>query len=76
MAEIMWHRRETRRPRENTNVSLTDGKDPAYSPFTESTGTDADWRETLRPPFDRNDLAKPGRFCVGQSAPIVAIILL
>jgi len=32
MAEIMWHRRETRRQTENTNISLTDGEDPAYSP--------------------------------------------
>jgi hypothetical protein len=31
MAEIMWHRRETRRQTENTNISLTDGKNPAYS---------------------------------------------
>ena len=35
MAEIAWHRRETRRQTENTNFSLTDGKDSAYSPFTE-----------------------------------------
>ncbi len=35
MAEIMWHRRETRRQTENTNISLTDGKNPAYSPFTQ-----------------------------------------
>jgi hypothetical protein len=33
MAEIMWHRRETRRQTENTNVSLLDGKDPAYTPI-------------------------------------------
>ncbi len=32
MAEIMWHRRKTRRQTENTNISLTDGEDPAYSP--------------------------------------------
>ena len=38
MAEILWHRRETRRQTENTNVSLTDGKDPAYSPGFEFLG--------------------------------------
>jgi hypothetical protein len=32
MAEILWHRRETRRPTENTNFGLNGGKDPAYSP--------------------------------------------
>ena len=34
MAEILWHRRETRRQTENTNVCLNDGKAPAYSPIT------------------------------------------
>ena len=34
MAEISWHRRETRRQTENTNVCLNGGKVPAYSPTT------------------------------------------
>jgi hypothetical protein len=32
MTEILWHRRETRRPTENTNFCLPVGKNPAYSP--------------------------------------------
>jgi hypothetical protein len=32
MAEILWHRRETRRQTENTNICLNGGKVPAYSP--------------------------------------------
>jgi hypothetical protein len=32
MAEILWHRRETRRQTENTNFGLNGGKAPAYSP--------------------------------------------
>ncbi len=35
MAEILWHRRETRRLTENTNFGLTVGKEPAYSPYSE-----------------------------------------
>jgi hypothetical protein len=34
MAEILWHRRETRRQTEKTNFCLNDGKAPAYSPTT------------------------------------------
>ena len=34
MAEILWHRRETRRPTENTHFCLNGGKAPAYSPTT------------------------------------------
>ena len=34
MGEIAWHRRETRRQTENTNISLSGGKNPAYSPTT------------------------------------------
>jgi hypothetical protein len=34
MAEILWHRRETRRQTENTNFCLNGGKAPAYSPTT------------------------------------------
>jgi hypothetical protein len=33
MAEIVWHRRETRRQTENTNFGLNDGKAPACSPY-------------------------------------------
>ena len=33
MAEIMWHRRETRRQTENTNFTLSGGKNPSYSPI-------------------------------------------
>jgi hypothetical protein len=33
MAEILWHRRETRRQTENTNFCLNGGKVPAYSPL-------------------------------------------
>jgi len=36
MAEILWHRRETRRQTENTNVCLNGGKAPAYSPGSKS----------------------------------------
>jgi hypothetical protein len=32
MAEISWHRRETRRQTEKTNFRLAVGKNPAYSP--------------------------------------------
>jgi hypothetical protein len=32
MVEILWHRRETRRPTENTNFNLPAGKAPVYSP--------------------------------------------
>jgi len=32
MGEIAWHRRETRRQTENTNFTLSGGKNPAYSP--------------------------------------------
>jgi hypothetical protein len=39
MTEILWHRRETRRPTENTNFCLPVGKNPAYSPtLREETG--------------------------------------
>ena len=31
MGEILWHRRETRRQTENTNVALPSGECPAYS---------------------------------------------
>ncbi len=31
MDEILWHRRETRRQTENTNVILCRGESPAYS---------------------------------------------
>jgi hypothetical protein len=34
MAEILWHRRETRRQTENTNICLNGGEAPAYSPTT------------------------------------------
>ena len=34
MAEILRHRRETRRQTEKTNFCLNDGKAPAYSPTT------------------------------------------
>ena len=32
MAEIVWHRRETRRQTEKTNIYLNGGEAPAYSP--------------------------------------------
>jgi hypothetical protein len=32
MAEILWHRRETRRQTEKTNFGLSGSKNPAYSP--------------------------------------------
>jgi hypothetical protein len=32
MAEILWHRRETRRQTEKTNIRLNGGEAPAYSP--------------------------------------------
>jgi hypothetical protein len=32
MAKIRWHRREIRRPTENTTFGLSGGKNPAYSP--------------------------------------------
>jgi len=31
MDEILWHRRETRRQTENTNIILCRGESPAYS---------------------------------------------
>ncbi len=31
MDEILWHRRETRRKTENTNIILCRGESPAYS---------------------------------------------
>jgi len=31
MGEILWHRRETRRKTENTNVALRSGECPVYS---------------------------------------------
>jgi len=34
MAEILWHRRETRRQTEKTNIRLNGGEAPAYSPTT------------------------------------------
>jgi hypothetical protein len=34
MAEILRHRRETRRQTDKANICLNDGKAPAYSPFT------------------------------------------
>jgi hypothetical protein len=34
MAEILWHRRVTRRQTENTNFCLNGGKATAYSPTT------------------------------------------
>jgi hypothetical protein len=37
MAEIAWHRRETRRPTEKTNICLNGGKAPAYSPVSQQT---------------------------------------
>ena len=33
MGEIAWHRRETRRQTENTNFTLSGGKNPSYSPI-------------------------------------------
>jgi hypothetical protein len=43
MAEILWHRRETRRQTENTNFGLNGGKAPAYSPIScLTTDTDND----------------------------------
>jgi hypothetical protein len=34
MVEIMWHRRETRRQTENTNVNLEHQEEPIYSTDT------------------------------------------
>ena len=31
MVEIRWHRRETRRPTENTNIDLQHREEPGYS---------------------------------------------
>ena len=31
MGEILWHRRETRRQTEKTNLTLTSGESPVYS---------------------------------------------
>jgi hypothetical protein len=31
MEEILWHRRESRRPTENTNLFLSPEESPAYS---------------------------------------------
>ena len=39
MGERAWHRRETRRQTENTSISLSGGKNPAYSPTTVFLGT-------------------------------------
>ena len=56
MAEIMWHRRETRRPTENTNIGLTGGKDSAYPPtsiyaiFTRSSALALSGRRDRRAP--------------------------
>jgi hypothetical protein len=36
MAEILWHRRETRRQTEKTNFGLSGSKNPAYSPTTDA----------------------------------------
>jgi hypothetical protein len=36
MGEIAWHRRETRLQTENTNISLSGGNNPSYSPTTVS----------------------------------------
>ena len=36
MGEILWHRRETRRPTENTNFALQSGERPVYSKPRES----------------------------------------
>jgi hypothetical protein len=32
MVEILWHRRETMRPTENTNLDLSLREEPVYSP--------------------------------------------
>jgi hypothetical protein len=34
MVEILWHRRETRRQTENTNVNLERWEEPIYSTST------------------------------------------
>jgi hypothetical protein len=39
MAEIMWHRRETRRQTENTNINLEHWERPIYSTLFRSAGT-------------------------------------
>jgi hypothetical protein len=38
MAEILRHRRETRRTTDKANVCLIVGKDPAYFPYTQFAG--------------------------------------
>ena len=62
MAEILWHRRETRRQTEKTNICLNGGKAPVYSP--------TDFMRVLGIPLLAPDLAmKSGQFsCEGAKA--------
>ena len=57
MAEILWHRRETRRQTEKTNICLNGGKAPVYSPGSpvshpEHGDTPMAWRLLRRLPVD------------------------
>jgi len=48
MGEIAWHRRETRRQTENTNFSLSDGKNLAYSPVLTCAGRNKSRPDAIR----------------------------
>jgi hypothetical protein len=51
MAEILRHRRETRRQTDKANICLNDGKAPAYSPTKFSTNGQSGKENVVRPLF-------------------------
>ena len=59
--EILWHRRETKRQTENTNVCLIEGENPAYSPTTVSAEAPC--------PGSKEDRESPNLWLNGERAP-------